>query len=75
MDLNPREAVVTQESSHTSKQGENPTNALIIPEDFTGAAMDGLKRQAVLQNLVVGTYCYTTGQRPNRDHHCGDVAQ
>lgn len=64
-----------QESSHTSKQEDERTNVLIVPADFTAPAMDGLKREAVLQNLVVGTYCYITGQRPNRDHQCGDVAQ
>jgi hypothetical protein len=74
MDLNPREAVVDQESSHSSEQGEKPVNALIVPANFTEAAMDGLKRQAVLQNLVVGTYCFTT-RHPRRDYQCGDVAQ
>jgi len=67
---------VVQESSHTSGQGEKPTNALIVPENFTEAAMDGLKRQAVLQNLVVGTNCLTTRRpRPRGDYQCGDVAQ
>jgi hypothetical protein len=71
MDLNPREAVVDQEPSHTSEQEEKPTNALIVPENFVGAAMDSLNL-GVLQNLVVGTYCATTNK--GRDYRCGDVA-
>jgi hypothetical protein len=81
MDLNPREAVVDQESSYTSEQEEESTHALIVPENFVGAAMDGLalalapgrgvpKAVAVMR----GTACRYTGKRPNRDHHCGDVA-
>jgi hypothetical protein len=74
MDLNPREAVVDQEPSHTSEQEEKPTNALIVPENFMGAAMDTLNLLAALQKGVVGTHCLTT-RRPRRDYGCGDVAE
>jgi len=75
MDLNPREAIVTQESSHTSKQVAEPTNALVVPATFMEAAMDGLKRQAVLKNLVVVTACVTTRKRRPHDYDCGDVGE
>ena len=40
MDLNPREAVVDQEPSYPSEQEEEPIDAVIVPENIVGAAMD-----------------------------------
>jgi hypothetical protein len=81
MGLNPREAVVDQEPSYTSEQQKELTHAVIVPENFVGAAMDGLalalsEARGVPEAVAVlrGTACYYTGRRPDRDHHCGDVA-
>jgi hypothetical protein len=78
MDLNPREAAVDQEPSHTSEQEEEETHALIVPDNFVGAAMDGLAfalapGRGVPREVAVvrGTKCnYTRGG----DHHCRDTA-
>ena len=66
MDLNPREAVLDQKPSYPSEQEEEPTHALIVPENFVGAAMDSLNRLAAdrgdfgggPQAVVVGTRLY-----------------
>ena len=81
MDLNPREAVVDQEPSHTSEQEEEPTHSLIVtlivPEDAVKEAMDSLKRLAPpvpggRPAVVRGTHCHYTGY-PRGDHTCADV--
>ena len=74
MDLNPREAVVDQEPSHTSEQEERePTQdqAMIVPEKFVGAAVDCLNRVAPGLKIVRGTACYYTNHR--HDQCCGDI--
>lgn len=81
MDLNPREAVVDQKPSNPSEQEEEPTQALIVPENFVRAAMDSLNRLAADPGdygggpqtvaVVVGTNCVYTNYR--NDHHCYDV--
>lgn len=88
MDLNPREAVVDQEPSYPSEQEEEPIDAVIVPENIVGAAMDSLNRLAadpggpepaaddelgVLVRVVHGTHCFYTGKRPHRDQRCGDL--
>ena len=72
MDLNPREAVVDQEPSHTSEQEERePTQdqAMIVPEKFVGAAVDCLNRVAPGLKIVLGTKCHYTGH-PRSDYTC-----
>jgi hypothetical protein len=85
MDLNPREAVVDQESSHTSEQEEEPTQALPVPEDFVKAVIDCLDQladdrrgpklgrggdQAVHHTMVRCTRYAATDR--GHDYHCGD---
>jgi hypothetical protein len=81
VDLNPREAVVDQEPSHTSEQEEEPTHSLIVtlivPEHAVEAAKDSLKRLAPVwpgwrQAVVARTHCYTTNK--GKDYCCGDLA-
>jgi hypothetical protein len=76
MDLNPREAVVDQEPPYTPEpaQGEEPAQALLIPQHLMEAVMADLDRLAADLGepvcIVYGTKCITTKLKHHLD--CGD---
>jgi hypothetical protein len=56
---------------------EEPSDDLIVPDNFGEAAIDSLNRLAADQGwptaVVVSTACvYTHPKGRPRDHHCGD---